>query len=185
MSRIFISYRRDDSPWESGRIYDYLKERFGRDLIFKDVDDIDVGDDFRRAIHVAVGQCQVLLAVMGKDWLTAKDAAGNRRLNNPADWVRLEIETALEREVRVIPVLLDGTEMPLVSNLPESLQPLAYRNAARVRQDPDFGRDMDRVVGVIRRHLAALTETEEAIQGTALTFKFDNLYCKACATSSL
>jgi len=164
MSRIFISYRRLDSPWESGRIYDYLKERFGRDFIFKDVNDIDMGDDFRQAINAAVGQCQVLLAVMGKDWLTAKDAVGNRRLDNPADWVRLEIETALARNVRVIPVLLDGTEMPLVSHLPESLQPLAYRNAARVRQEPDFHRDMDRVAGVIRRHLESLTETEVPIQ---------------------
>ncbi len=163
MSRIFISYRRNDSPWESGRIYDYLKEHFGRDFIFKDVDDIDMGDDFRQAINEAVGQCQVLLAVMGKDWLTAKDAAGNRRLDNPADWVRLEIETALERNVRVIPVLLDRVEMPLVSDLPESLQPLAYRNAARVRQDPDFIRDMDRVVGVIRRHLEVLEKTEAPI----------------------
>ncbi|MGB3768667.1 MAG: toll/interleukin-1 receptor domain-containing protein, partial [Phormidesmis sp.] len=138
MSRIFISYRRNDSPWESGRIYDYLKEHFGRDFIFKDVDDIDMGDDFRQAIHAAVGQCQVLLAVMGKDWLTAKDAVGNRRLDNPADWVRLEIEAALARNVRVIPVMLDSVEMPLPSDLPVSLQPLAYRTAARVRQDPDF-----------------------------------------------
>lgn len=173
MSRIFISYRRRDSPWESGRIYDYLKERFGRDFIFKDVDDIDMGDDFRQAINAAVGQCQVLLAVMGKDWLTAKDAVGNRRLDNPADWVRLEIEAALKRNVRVIPVLLDRVEMPLESYLPESLQPLVYRNAARVRQDPDFDRDMDRVVGVIRRHLDALTKMEEPIQEAALTFEFD------------
>ncbi|MGB3767043.1 MAG: formylglycine-generating enzyme family protein, partial [Phormidesmis sp.] len=111
--------------------------------------------------------------VMGKDWLTAKDAVGNRRLDNPADWVRLEVEAALERNVRVIPVLLDSVEMPLPSDLPESLQPLAYRNAARVRQDPDFIRDMDRVAGVIRRYLEVLEKTEAQLLESALTFEFD------------
>ena len=160
MSRIFISYRRSDSPSEAGRIYDYLDAQFGRDFIFKDVDDIDMGDDFRQSINAAVGQCQILLAVIGKSWLTAEDAAGNRRLDNPADWVRLEIETALKRNVRVIPVLVQDVEMPQVSDLPESLQPMAYRNVARVRYDPDFRRDMDRIAGVIQRHLQALGKIE-------------------------
>ncbi|MGC1309901.1 MAG: SUMF1/EgtB/PvdO family nonheme iron enzyme [Phormidesmis sp.] len=158
MSRIFISYRRSDSISEAGRIYDYLYSHFGRDSIFKDVDDIDAGDDFRDRVTEAVGQCQILLAVIGKTWLTAQDAAGNRRLDNPADWVRLEIETALKRKIRVIPVLLDAVEIPAAQLLPEVLRPLAYRNAARVRHDPDFRRDMDRVVGVIQRHFTRLSE---------------------------
>ncbi|MEO0518586.1 MAG: SUMF1/EgtB/PvdO family nonheme iron enzyme [Cyanobacteria bacterium P01_A01_bin.116] len=153
MSRIFISYRRSDAAAEAGRIYDYLEGRFGRKAIFKDVDTIDAGDDFRARLNDAVGQCQILLAVIGKSWLQVTDEAGRRRLDNPADWVRLEIETALRRKVRVIPILLDGVAMPAVRDLPAALQPLAYRNAARVRHDPDFRRDMDRVVGVIQRHL--------------------------------
>lgn len=153
MSRIFISYRRSDAAAEAGRIYDYLEGRFGRKAIFKDVDTIDAGDDFRERLNDAVGQCQVLLAVIGKSWLQVTNEAGRRRLDNPADWVRLEIETALRRKVRVIPILLDGVAMPAVRDLPVELKPLAYRNAARVRHDPDFRRDMERVVGVIQRHL--------------------------------
>ncbi|MFK8186720.1 MAG: SUMF1/EgtB/PvdO family nonheme iron enzyme [Phormidesmis sp.] len=158
MSRIFISYRRDDSAAEAGRIYDYLERTFGEDSVFKDVDNIDAGDDFRERLNEAVGQCQVLLAVIGQDWLTIKDGAGQRRLDNPADWVRLEIETALKRKIRVIPVLLDGVAMPRMGMLPESLQALAYRNAAFIRHDPDFRKDIKYVIGVIQRHFARLEQ---------------------------
>ena len=151
-SRIFISYRRSDSIREAGRIYDYLENRFGRDAIFKDVDTIDAGDDFRDRVKEAVGQCQILLAVIGANWLKAEDEAGRQRLENPADWVRLEIETALNRNIRVIPILLDGVPMPRPDDLPVDLQALAYRNAAPVRHDPDFRRDMDRLLRVIERH---------------------------------
>lgn len=151
-SRIFISYRRSDSIREAGRIYDYLENRFGREAIFKDVDTIDAGDDFRDRVKEAVGQCQILLAVIGANWLRAEDEAGRQRLENPADWVRLEIETALNRNIRVIPILLDGVPMPRPDDLPVALQALAYRNAAPVRHDPDFRRDMDRLLRVIERH---------------------------------
>ncbi|MGB7085596.1 MAG: SUMF1/EgtB/PvdO family nonheme iron enzyme [Phormidesmis sp.] len=156
MSRIFISYRRTDSAAEAGRIYDYLENKFGYESIFKDVDTIDAGDDFRERLNEAVGQCQILLAVIGRSWLQAKDEAGRRRLDNPADWVRLEIETALQRKIRVIPILLEGVAMPTVSDLPEALQPLAYRNAARVRHDPDFRTDIGKVLKVIQRHFDKL-----------------------------
>ncbi|MGB7247685.1 MAG: SUMF1/EgtB/PvdO family nonheme iron enzyme [Phormidesmis sp.] len=156
MSRIFISYRRTDSAAEAGRIYDYLENKFGYESIFKDVDTIDAGDDFRERLNEAVGQCQILLAVIGRSWLHTKDEAGRRRLDNPADWVRLEIETALQRKIRVIPILLEGVAMPTVSDLPEALQPLAYRNAVRVRHDPDFRTDIGRVLKVIQRHFDKL-----------------------------
>jgi formylglycine-generating enzyme required for sulfatase activity/uncharacterized caspase-like protein len=152
-SRIFISYRRDDASAEAGRIYDHLEKRFKRKSIFKDVDAIDMGDNFRDRIQQAVEQCEILLAVMGKNWLQVKDAAGNRRLDNPADWVRFEIETALARNIRVIPILLDGVEMPEARSLPSSLRPLVYLNAARVRNDPDFRRDMNSVMKRIRQQL--------------------------------
>ncbi|MEM9087723.1 MAG: SUMF1/EgtB/PvdO family nonheme iron enzyme [Cyanobacteria bacterium P01_F01_bin.53] len=162
MSRIFISYRRNDSIAEVGRIYDHLSNHFGQNSIFMDTDDIDAGDDFREQVTTAVGQCQILLVVIGKNWLQAKDAVGNRRLDNPADWVRLEIETALTRNIRVIPVLLTGAEMPAVQNLPTALQPLAYRNAAQVRHNPDFRRDIQRVVGVIEKHFDTLSSQPES-----------------------
>ncbi|MEM9087280.1 MAG: toll/interleukin-1 receptor domain-containing protein [Cyanobacteria bacterium P01_F01_bin.53] len=152
MTHIFISYRREDSAGEAGRIYDYIENKFGREAIFKDVDVIDPGDNFRDRINEAVGECQVLLAIIGRRWLQVQDADGHRRLDNPADWVRLEIEIALTRNVRVIPVLLDGVEMPGLQDLPESLQPLCYRNAARVRHDPDFRKDIERVIRVIEQH---------------------------------
>ncbi|MEM9091383.1 MAG: TIR domain-containing protein [Cyanobacteria bacterium P01_F01_bin.53] len=152
MTRIFISYRRRDSGSEAGRIYDVLCTHFGRDGVFKDVDDIKAGDDFRNSIQEAVGQCQILVAIIGKIWLEIKDDSGKQKLENPDDWVRLEIETALKRDILTIPILLDGVRMPKPRNLPIALRPLAYRNAARVRQDPDFRLDMERVIGVINRH---------------------------------
>ncbi|MEM9088305.1 MAG: tetratricopeptide repeat protein [Cyanobacteria bacterium P01_F01_bin.53] len=162
MSRIFISYRREDSAGEAGRIYDYLERKFGQEAIFKDVEVIAFGDNFRDRIHEAVGQCQILLAIIGQRWLQVKDADGQRRLNNPADWVRLEIEMALNRNVRVIPILLDGVDMPAIQDLPTSLQPLCYRNAARVRHDPDFRKDIERVIRVIEQHSTEQPEAEQA-----------------------
>ena len=151
MPHIFISYRRSDSTAEAGRIYDYLENSFGRDSIFKDVNVIEPEDNFRDHIQTAVGQCQVLLAVIGKDWLHVKDSAGRRRLDNPSDWVRLEIETALNSNVRVIPVLLNGAAMLAPDELPEALKTLAYRNAVRVRYDPDFHSDMSRLTRSIQQ----------------------------------
>lgn len=159
MSRIFISYRRSDAASEAGRIYDYLESHLGKEALFKDVDAIDAGDDFRKRLNEAVGRCQILLAIIGTNWLQVTDEAGKRRLDNPADWVRLEIETALNRNVRVIPLLLDGVQMPAERDLPKTLQPLAYRNAARVRNDPDFRHDMDRILGVIQRQLDEVSPT--------------------------
>jgi len=167
MSRIFISYRREDSAWQAGRIYDRFAGRFGRESIFKDVDVIKAGDNFQECINEAVGQCDVLIAIIGQKWLNVPDAQGRRRLDNPADWVRLEIETALNRgDVRVIPVLLDKVPMPAAQDLPASLQPLCYRHAAYVRQDPDFSRDMDYVLSVIGQHLeqAETLERKQAAQ---------------------
>lgn len=168
MSRIFISYRRSDATAEAGRIYDYLESRFSRKSIFIDVDALQAGEDFRERIQDAVGQCQVLLAIMGRSWLRAQDENGQRRLENPADWVRLEIEAALERQVTVIPVLSDGVLMPKVSELPLSLQPLAYRQAAYVRHGRDFKVDMERLTQVVHSSInnaAQQSNQEKTAQG--------------------
>ena len=146
---IFISYRRDDSIAVSGRIYDRLALTFGADAIFKDVDNIPLGVNFRKYIDQEVSRCQVLLAIIGQNWLMATDAKGNRRLQNPRDFVRLEIEAALKRDIPVIPILVSGAEIPAVAALPESLQELAERNGTQVRHDPDFHRDMDRLIAGI------------------------------------
>ena len=143
---IFISYRRSDSIAATGRIYDYLERHFGYDRIFKDIDSIPPGVDFRAHLSQAVAQCQVLIAVIGTTWINTRDENGYRRLDNPGDFVRLEIEAALKRNILVIPVLLSGTRIPLADELPEGLKELAYRNAIYVKDDPDFRSDVKRLI---------------------------------------
>ena len=132
MPGIFISYRRDDSAGHAGRLFDRLKEYFGKDRVFMDVTGIEPGVDFVEAIDQAVGSCDVLLVVIGKEWLDCTDAAGHRRLDDPNDFVRLETGTALRRKVRVVPVLVQNAAMPSPEQLPEDLKPLARRQATEL-----------------------------------------------------
>ena len=127
--RVFISYRRQESSGLAGRLYDRLAARFGDDQVFMDVDTIALGVDFAEVITQAVSTCEVLLAVIGPRWLTATDEDGRRRLDDPDDLVRLEIAAALERDIRVIPILVEGAVMPRRQQLPEALAGLARRNA--------------------------------------------------------
>lgn len=143
---IFISYRRADSDDVSGRIYDRLLSRFNKENIFKDVDSIPLGVDFRMHLENKVRSCSVLIAIIGKDWLNVTDGEGNRRLDNSQDFVRIEIESALERDIPVIPVLVQGGKIPEKDALPSRLKELAYRNGIAVRADPDFHNDMDRLI---------------------------------------
>ena len=128
MPAIFISYRRDDAEGEAGRLFDDLRAKFGADSIFMDVMDIKPGRDFRKVIDENVSSCGVLLALIGKGWINARDDAGRRRLDDPQDFVRLETASALKRDIPVIPVLVHGASMPLAEQLPEELKELAYRN---------------------------------------------------------
>jgi hypothetical protein len=128
-SRIFISYRRDDTAYSSGWLFDKLVQHFGRDQVFKDIDSIQLGDDFAEVITAAVERCHVLLALIGRRWLMSSGKDGRRRLDNPNDFVRLEIEAAITRNVRIIPILVDGAPMPLGDELPASLAKLARRQA--------------------------------------------------------
>ena len=125
MSGIFISYRREDSAGGTGRLSEHLKERFGADSIFMDIDTIEPGVDFTEALKKAVNSCDVLLAIIGPKWATATNASGTRRLEDPADWVRTEIATVLTRKIRVIPVLVGGAS-PQSSSFPMILMP--WRN---------------------------------------------------------
>lgn len=146
MTKVFISYRRDDSRKDAGRIYDSLVKAFDRQSIFKDVDSIPLGKDFRGVLREAVAKCDVLIAIIGINWLDTRDNDGNRRLDNPDDFVRIEIESALQRGITVIPVLVDNARMPNADELPSTLQDLAFRNAINVRDDPDFHRDVKRLI---------------------------------------
>jgi hypothetical protein len=149
--RIFISYRRSDSAAVSGRIYDRLCLAFGEPNVFKDVDDIPAGAHYRELLETEVGKCDVLLAIIGAHWLTVTNEQGQRRLDNPHDFVRIEIEAGLKRQnALVIPLLVDEARMPSPEELPEGLRDLHFRNAAAVRNDPDFNRDVGRLIQTIR-----------------------------------
>ena len=145
---IFISYRRDDAPYPAGWLYDELARHFGEDRLFKDIDQILPGDDFAARITTTLESCAVLLAVIGTRWLTVADG-GMRRLDDPADWVRLEIETALTRGLLVIPVLVAGAKMPDARELPASLKALAGRQAQEL-SPARFRADADRLVRVLK-----------------------------------
>ena len=129
---IFISYRRDDSEGEAGRLFDDLTRAFGNDAVFMDVAGIKPGVDFRRAIEDSVASCGVFLAVVGPTWLTITGTDGKRRLEDPNDFVALEVASALKREVPVIPVLVHDAKMPSATLLPESLQSFAFHNSVEI-----------------------------------------------------
>jgi hypothetical protein len=144
--RVFISYRRDDSADVTGRIFDRLRAHFDRQVVFRDVDNIPLGSDFREVIRAAVGGCRVLLAVIGPHWLDIESDGGLRRLDDPNDYLRLEVEAALARDIPVVPVLVGRAGMPPADRLPESLRPIAYKQGIEVRRDPDFHPDVDRLI---------------------------------------
>ena len=132
LQTIFISYRRDDSEGEAGRLSDDLAQTFQEGSVFMDVNAIQPGRDFRKAIDESIHKCSVLLAVVGRDWLESKNASGQRRLEDETDFVRLEIASALQRDIPVVPVLVRGARMPSADQLPADLRELAYRNAVEL-----------------------------------------------------
>jgi hypothetical protein len=158
MSSIMISYRRDDSRDVTGRIYDRLVRSFGRKAVFKDVDSIQIGFDFRRKLNEILTQCDVFLAVIGQDWLKKRGSKGTSRLENPEDYVRIEIEAALKREIPVIPVLVSGVVIPSANKLPSSIKDLVFRHGVTVRPDPDFHGDMNRLIKNLKRQIKELEE---------------------------
>lgn len=143
---IFLNYRREESQWVAGRLHDRLAAAFGKDRIFTDVDGIGPGQDFTKVLDAAVSNCQVLLAIIGRSWTNALDEAGRRRLENPHDWVRFEIETALGRPgVLVIPILTDNAPMPRAGELPGELAQLSMRQAFKISAE-GFSRDIEDLI---------------------------------------
>jgi hypothetical protein len=136
MPRVTISYRRDDSLGVTGRIFDRLTARYGRETVFRDLESVRVGLDFRTQVRKALGETDVVIAVIGPKWLGPR--SGHNRLMNGADPVRVEIETALRQEVPLIPVLVSGGTMPSAEKLPETLNSFAYRNALTIDDGKDF-----------------------------------------------
>jgi len=145
MPKVFISYRRSDSQMVAGRLREALALRYGHDAIFRDKDSIGAGEDWTQAIESGLAGGVVVLALIGPGWASAVDAQGRRRLDDPADWNRVELELALQRGARVIPLRVEDAPLPSAAELPPSLQPLARLQALRLRDD-DWDADLGRLL---------------------------------------
>ncbi|MEE4108219.1 MAG: toll/interleukin-1 receptor domain-containing protein, partial [Halieaceae bacterium] len=154
MTAIFLSYRRADTSASAGRIYDRLQSHFGADQVFQDVDTVPLGVDFREFVAQKLKHCDVLLVVMGDNWLGVIDGEQERRIDRPEDLVRLEVEAALQRGIPVIPVLVGSKPVPSEAELPASLRNLSYRNGVEVRSDGSFGGQMAKLVSAIESVVA-------------------------------
>ena len=157
MSQIFISYRRAYSSGYVLTLYEHLATTFGDKNIFRDIDNIGPGENFPMALENALLSCQAAIIVIGKHWLTVTDTKGQPRLNNPNDYVRLEVASSLKRDIIVIPVLVGGASMPAEGNLPDDLKPLVRLNALEVN-DRSYKYDiehilseLDEALGITRR----------------------------------
>jgi len=166
MGKIFIGYRREDSAGHSGRLFDKLSEHFGKDHVFMDVAGIEPGVDFVEAIEKAVGSSDAFIVVIGKQWLSVTDADGRRRLDNPEDFIRLEIAAALRRNIRVIPVLVQGATAPSSGNLPEDLKKLSRLHAHEIsdhRWDFDVGTLIQTLEKVLKKEVPKDEEKKEDV----------------------
>src|SRR5688572_20516379 len=170
MPRIFISYRREDAAGYAISLRERIANRFGERDIFMDVDSIEPGEEYADVIRDRVGACDVFLALIGREWLTCTDESGRRRLDDPEDFVRLEIVTALERKIRVIPLLVGGARPLKPSEVPAPLIPLCRRHATEL-SDTRFRQDVDRLIATLERLGAAegVVTGEGALVGSSGT----------------
>ena len=148
--KVFVSYRRADAAAWAGRLGDTLAERFGARHVFFDIVSIDVGDRFGERIRSVIASCDVALVVIGPEWVEVRDPAGHRRLDDPADWVRTEVATALEGGIVILPVLVGGASMPSAAVVPPELEPLTELHAVRLR-DETWRSDSAALVRAIER----------------------------------
>ncbi len=162
---VFISYRRDDSAGWTGRLYDRTVSALGSERVFMDVEAIAPGEDFAEAIEAILDRVETVLVVIGPRWLEVRDSEGRRRIEDPADFVRREIEGALVRRIRVVPVLVGGAEMPSEHDLPEDIFALARRNSVSLR-DARFGADVDRLLDAIGPELPGTEPGQSEGQST-------------------
>jgi hypothetical protein len=160
LKRIFISYRRSDASGHAGRLYDYLRDYFGPERIFFDVDTIQAGTNFEQRITTELDNSDAALVIIGNQWLDAKDKEGTRRLDNPQDYVRFEVETALRKNIPVIPILVQGVQMPSANMLPETLYDLSRRNAIRLNDD-HWASDCDLLAGTLKNALHVFKSLKE------------------------
>jgi hypothetical protein len=162
--KVFISYRRDDSQIASQSIYEALVHEIGKDQVFFDVDDIPYGVNFKSHLDRVVAECGIMLVMIGPEWLRLVDTQGRRRLDDPTDFVRVEVEAGLKRGITVIPVLLKGAEMPAANQLPTAIAELSFLNAAIVEWGADLRAHRERLFRVIHRLRATPTASSTSPQ---------------------
>lgn len=182
---IFLSYRREDSHAITGRICDRLTAHFGRDAVFRDVDSIPIGMDFRSKIRETIEHADLLIAIIGPDWLEARNPQGEARLQLSEDYVRLEIESALLKGIPVIPVLVEDAAMPHAAELPESIAQLAYRNALFIPREPFFHPGVDKLIEEIEGFGAKATPPKQRFcTGCGAPLKPAQQFCTRCGRQS-
>ena len=161
MEAIFVSYRRSDSEGQTGRLFHNLVEVFGRGAVLMDVAGLEKGRDFRKSIEHRLETCHVMLAVVGRGWVSAKAEDGSRRLGDPRDLVRIEIAAALRRDIAVIPVLVGGASLPPASELPDNLKDLVFRDGVELTH-ARWDSDVQLLVDALRPHLATEAPSAES-----------------------
>jgi hypothetical protein len=167
MPHIFISYRREDAGYIAGILSERLAKEFGPESVFIDVDTIPFGVDFRKHINSAVSKCDVFLAIISDSWLGSNQ--GRRRIDDPTDFVRIETEVALQRQIPIIPILVGQTRMPAQNELPEPLRSLAFRNAAELRSGRDMNHHIELLLHGVRKHFAQIPPSSQTATNMAET----------------
>lgn len=178
--KIFISYRRADSRDIVGRICDHLAREHGEQSVFVDVDSISPGDDFRETLERSLRECDVVLCVVGPNWL-GKHADGTRRIDSEGDFIRLEVKRSLELKKKIIPILIMGAEPLSPESLPEDIRELAFRHAIQVRPDPDFRNDVKVLMSTVSR--VRVEVAPEVLMQPPLASPFQTSYVVSVATT--
>jgi hypothetical protein len=161
MPNIVISYRRDDSKWTADLIFNRLESHYGKGNVFMDIDSIPFGLDFREHIRETLDRCDIMVALVGPNWI-GRDSIGDHILDE-TDWVRIEIEAALNKKIPLIPLLIDGSRMPKAEDLPEALKNFVFRQSAAIDRD-NFRSQMDKVIASIDQHLSKSQKPAQAPQ---------------------
>lgn len=160
MAQIYITYRRIDSIDISGRIYDRLAKEFGADMVFRDFESLGIAEDFGERMFQETIQCKVLVLVIGREWLNAQDQFGNRKIDNPKDWIHREVKAFLDRrDSYIFPVLVHGASIPHEDDLPRELTELSARYAIEIRGGREFHQDMTDLVKAISKYVPLPTRT--------------------------
>jgi hypothetical protein len=165
MSKIFISYRRDDTLPTCDRVYERLTAQFGKEGVFRDLNSIALGADYKAYIQSAIDQSAVELILIGPQWLNIQGTDGRRRLDDPDDNVRFEIEAAMHRPMKVIPLFVDGSKIPSVESLPPNLKQLNVQNGIPIRNGKDFDHDMGELITELRRIVSETSPEPSTVTG--------------------